>query len=65
MRTAKLVNKLNGCEVNVHSTTEHPDSSYGIPVWVDDDGVAYIEDNPSYDNPFYQVKDIKDLLDEE
>lgn len=59
MRTAILINKLNGSEVKVYSTTEHPSSSYGIPVWVDDEGVAYIEDNLS-ENPLYQVMDIKE-----
>lgn len=38
---AILTNKLNGESVEVHSTTEHPDSSYGQPVWVDDEGQAY------------------------
>ena len=59
MKTAILVNKLNGCEIKVHSTTEHPSSSYGVQVWVDDEGVAYIEDSLS-DNFLYQVKDIKE-----
>lgn len=27
--------------VRVHTTTEHPDSSYGIPVWVDAEGNSY------------------------
>lgn len=59
MKTATLVNRLNGVEVEVHSTTEHPDSHYNIPVWVDDEGVSYIEDTERV-NPFYAVKNVKD-----
>lgn len=43
MRTAKLKNMVNGAEVRVHATTDHPASSYGIPVWVDDDDNAYCQ----------------------
>ncbi|HOL87315.1 MAG TPA: hypothetical protein PLK32_08175 [Defluviitoga tunisiensis] len=25
----------------MHLTTDHPDSSYGIPVWVDKEGRSY------------------------
>ena len=28
-------------KVRVHTTTEHPDSSYGIPVWIDSKGNSY------------------------
>ena len=38
---AKLTNLLTGDEIIVHSTTEHPDSSYGHPVWVDDNNICY------------------------
>lgn len=34
---AKIKNMLSGEEFFVHSTTEHPASSYGQEVWVDDD----------------------------
>ena len=33
--TAILINTINDYRVVVHSTTEHPSSSYGMPVWVD------------------------------
>lgn len=42
-RTATLRNLLTGQEIKVHATTEHPDSSYGKPVLVDDDNNAYFQ----------------------
>ena len=55
---AILTNKISGVSVEVHSTTEHPDSSYGHPVWVDDEGQAYCQcDLP---NPFYDIEIIED-----
>ncbi len=59
MRTATLVNRLNGVKIKVYSTTDHPDSHYNIPVWVDEEGVAYIED-VERENPFYAVEDVRD-----
>ena len=53
LRTATLRNVVNGVEVRVHATTEHPDSSYGQPVWVDDEGQAYCQCDIF--NPFYEV----------
>lgn len=50
---AILTNSITGKSVKVHSTTEHPDSSYGHPVWVDDEGIAYMEVGAS--NPFYSI----------
>ena len=38
---ATLVSLLTGQQVKVRSTTEHPCSSYGIPVWVDDNNISY------------------------
>lgn len=32
--TAKAKNLLTGKVYGVHTTTQHADSSYGIPVWV-------------------------------
>lgn len=55
MRTAKLKNIVNGEEVKVHATTEHPDSSYGKAVWVDDDNNAYCEVDSVVPNPFYEI----------
>ncbi len=53
MRTAILRNVVTGVEVKVHATTDHPTSSYGLPVWVDDDGNAYCQvDTPC---PFYEI----------
>ena len=48
-------NIVNGEEVKVHATTEHPDSSYGKAVWVDDDNNAYCEVDPVVPNPFYEI----------
>lgn len=55
---AILTNKVNGESVEVHSTTEHPDSSYGQPVWVDDEGQAYCQVNMP--NPFYEIEIIEE-----
>ena len=55
MRQATLKNKLNGVEVRVHATTEHPDSSYGRAGWVDDDNNAYCEADARVPNPFYET----------
>lgn len=50
---AILTNLVLGTQVEVHSTTEHPDSSYGQPVWVDADNNAYMPVGAA--NPFYEV----------
>ena len=55
MRTATLINLVSGVKVKVHATTEHPDSSYGKAVWVDDDNNAYCEVDPVVPNPFYEI----------
>jgi len=41
MAKAKLKNILNGNVVDVYSTTDSPDSSYGLECWVDNDGNSY------------------------
>ena len=38
---AKLRNLLTGEIIDVHSTTDSPDSSYGLECWVDEDGNSY------------------------
>jgi hypothetical protein len=38
---AKLRNLLTDEVINVHATTDSPDSSYGLECWVDDDGNSY------------------------
>lgn len=50
---AILTNNITGVSVEVHATTEHPDSSYGIPVWVDDNNIAYMQVGAL--NPFYTI----------
>ena len=63
MRTAILKNTVTGVEVKVHATTDHPSSSYGIPVWVDDDNNAYCQvDTPT---PLYEIKDERNVLSQE
>ncbi|MGM9687021.1 MAG: hypothetical protein ACI3YI_12500 [Bacteroidaceae bacterium] len=54
---AILTNKLSGESVDVHSTTEHPDSSYGQPVWVDNEWQAYCQCN--LPNPLYEIEIIE------
>lgn len=54
---ARVRNIITGEVVDVRSTTEHPDSSYGNPVWVDADNVAYGQvDLPM---PLYEVMDVE------
>lgn len=53
MKKATLINNMTGERINVHATTEHPNSSYGQPVWVDDDNNAYMQ--VGVQNPFYTV----------
>lgn len=55
MTNAILTNKITGAKVRVHATTDHPCSSYGIAVWVDDDDNAYCEVNGIIPNPFYDI----------
>lgn len=55
MRQATLKNRLNGVEVRVHATTDHPDSSYGRAVWVDDENNAYCEVDARVPNRFYDI----------
>lgn len=54
---AILTNLVRGNQVEVHATTEHPDSSYGQPVWVDADNNAYMLVGAN--NPFYSVDIIE------
>ena len=61
-RTATLRNRLNGVEVRVHATTDHPDSSYGRAVWVDDENNAYCEVDARVPNLFYDI--TEDVADE-
>lgn len=53
VKTAMLRNLVNGMEVKVHATTDHPTSSYGIPVWVDDENIAYCQ--VGVFPPFYEI----------
>ena len=41
MITAKLRNMLTEEVIDVHATTDSPDSSYGLECWVDDDDNSY------------------------
>ena len=60
MKTATLINVINGVSVEVHATTDHPASSYGRAVWVDNEGNAYFEVDSQIPNPFYQITNIRD-----
>lgn len=42
-KVAIITNLLTGKKTPVFATTDHPDSSYGQPVWVDVDGMAYCQ----------------------
>ena len=37
----KIRNMITGKVITVWSSTDHPDSSYGIPQWVDGDNNSY------------------------
>ena len=52
---AILRSNLNGASVKVHSTTDHPDSHYGQPVWVDDDNIAYCQ--VGHEAPWYTIEE--------
>lgn len=54
---AILTNLLTGQKITVTATTEHPDSSYGQAVWVDEEGVAYGQCNLHI--PFYEVEIVQ------
>ena len=58
MRQAILKNMVNGVEVKVHATTEHPASSYNRAVWVDDDNNAYCEVDTIA--TFYEITEIEE-----
>ena len=51
---ATLINNMTGERIEVRSTTRHPASSYGFPVWVDKSGVAYCQ--VGLPNPMYTVE---------
>lgn len=55
MKRAILKETATDREIEVHATTEHPDSSYGHPVWVDDEGTSYFQADLPIPNPFYTV----------
>lgn len=58
-RRAILTDKLSGKKIIVHATTYNIDSNYSIPVWVDDEGTAYLYcDLPSVNNPQYDISEI-------
>lgn len=54
VRTAMLKNHINGAEVKVHATTEHPDC-YGRNMWVDDSNRAYFEVDAVNHSAFYEI----------
>lgn len=59
MKKAILYNCVTGASMPVHTTTEHPDSHYGIPVWVDDENVAYLQEGSEHMNPYYELRDVQ------
>lgn len=60
MKRAKLTNVFTGVTVDVHATTNHPCSSYGLPVWVDDDDFGYMQVGLENYEPLYQLHDVVD-----
>lgn len=43
----------------VHSTCEHPDSSYGLQVWVDDEGYSY--GSILYPSALYEIRNVREV----
>lgn len=48
-----LKNNVSGEEIKVTATTDHPGSSYGKAVWVDENNVACCQ--VGMESPFYTV----------
>lgn len=61
---AVLKNLLSGTYIEVHSSTDSPDSSYGLPCWVDDDGNSYGQCQFGAPVGFELVKFIKEVENE-
>lgn len=55
MRIGKIKNRISGEVIKVTATDNHPDSRYGIPAWVDEKGVAYMEVDCKIPNPLYEL----------
>jgi DNA-binding XRE family transcriptional regulator len=51
--TGTLIVKPTGEEIKVHATTEHPTSSYGKAVWVDELNNAYLQVGSTH--PLYDI----------
>lgn len=49
----KLRNVASGMILNVSQTTEHPDCSYGQPIWIDESNNALCQ--IGMEAPFYEV----------
>lgn len=68
MYKATLINVME-VAVEVHTTTNHPASHYGVPVWVDDEGNPYVQfcrEKPDYSiNPLYRLVDVRWVDEEE
>lgn len=50
---------INGNSRKVRATTDHPDSSYGHYVWVDEAGQSWGQCNLSNINPMVRITDIQ------
>lgn len=59
MKKAILIT-YDGTEIPVHATTEHPASSYGKAVWVDDDNNAYMQVGLEMLVPQYRITNVTD-----
>ena len=53
---ATLINNATGERIEVRSTTNHPSSSYGEPVWVDKNNIAYLQVGLETLNPIYSIE---------
>lgn len=51
--------------VEVASTANSPDSSYGLQCWVAQDGTSYGQISWMHLNPLYEIADVREVFDEE
>lgn len=57
--SATAINRRNGKKIKVKSTTDHPMSSFNLPVWIDKNNNALGQINLV--NPDYDFLDIKEI----
>lgn len=62
-RYKAAIRTLDGVDIRVYSTADHPSSHYGLQVWCDKEGNAYGQINLRH--PFYVVHAVEEITEEE